>query len=77
MIVAEYAFDQVEAGRERGLLDLERTFVLDEPAQVRALVLRGIFLCRPSEIQWFLYGIRTVFPEAWRCCPGRFGTRAR
>ncbi len=36
------------------------------PAQVRALVLRGIFLCRPSEIQWFLYGIRTVFPEAWR-----------
>jgi len=36
------------------------------PAHVRALVLRGIFLCRPSEIEWFLYGIRTVFPEAWR-----------
>jgi proline iminopeptidase len=33
---------------------------------VRALVLRGIFLCRPAEIQWFLYGIRTVFPEPWR-----------
>jgi proline iminopeptidase len=40
------------------------------PAQVRALVLRGIFLCRPSEIQWFLYGIRTVFPEAWRSFAG-------
>jgi len=40
------------------------------PEHVRALVLRGIFLCRPSEIQWFLYGIRTVFPEAWRAFAG-------
>ena len=30
------------------------------------LVLRGIFLCRPSEIDWFLYGLRAIFPEAWR-----------
>jgi proline iminopeptidase len=30
------------------------------------LILRGIFLCRPSEIQWFLYGLRTLFPEPWR-----------
>jgi len=30
------------------------------------LVLRGIFLCRPSEIDWFLYGIRAFFPEAQR-----------
>lgn len=30
------------------------------------LVLRGIFLCRRTEVDWFLYGIRTVFPEAWR-----------
>ena len=29
------------------------------------LLLRGIFLCRPSEIHWFLYGLRSVFPEAW------------
>jgi proline iminopeptidase len=29
-------------------------------------VLRGIFLCRPSEIEWFLYGMRNVFPENWR-----------
>jgi proline iminopeptidase len=36
------------------------------PERVRALVLRGIFLCRPSEIDWFLYGLRAVFPEAWR-----------
>ena len=36
------------------------------PEHVRGLVLRGIFLCRKSEIQWFLYGMREIFPEAWR-----------
>jgi proline iminopeptidase len=36
------------------------------PAAVRALVLRGIFLCRKSEIDWFLYGLKTMAPEAWR-----------
>ncbi|MCU0804605.1 MAG: prolyl aminopeptidase [Burkholderiales bacterium] len=35
------------------------------PSRVLGLVLRGVFLCRPSEIDWFLYGLRTVFPEAW------------
>ena len=40
------------------------------PAHVRALVLRGIFLCRKSEIDWFLYGIRNVFPEAWHAFAG-------
>jgi proline iminopeptidase len=29
------------------------------------LVLRGIFLCRDSEIDWFLYGLKNIFPEAW------------
>ena len=29
-------------------------------------MLRGIFLCRQSEIEWFLYGLRNIFPEAWR-----------
>ncbi|HEV2163260.1 MAG TPA: prolyl aminopeptidase [Stellaceae bacterium] len=36
------------------------------PDRCGGLVLRGIFLCRQSEIDWFLYGMRTVFPEAWR-----------
>ena len=35
------------------------------PSRVLGLVLRGIFLCRPCEIDWFLYGMRSVFPEAW------------
>lgn len=35
------------------------------PQRCRGLILRGIFLCEAAEIEWFLYGIRTVFPEAW------------
>lgn len=40
------------------------------PERTLALVLRGIFLCRKSEIDWFLYGLRQVFPEAWRTFSG-------
>ena len=36
------------------------------PKRALGLVLRGIFLCRRSEIDWFLYGIRSIFPEPWR-----------
>ena len=36
------------------------------PRRCLGLILRGIFLCRPSEIDWFLYGLRAIFPEAWR-----------
>ena len=35
------------------------------PERCLALILRGIFLCRRSEIEWFLYGLRDIFPEAW------------
>jgi proline iminopeptidase len=40
------------------------------PESCRGLVLRGIFLARAAEIDWFLYGIRMVFPEAWRAFAG-------
>ncbi len=36
------------------------------PERCLALVLRGVFLCRKEEIDWFLYGMRRVFPELWR-----------
>ena len=36
------------------------------PERVLGLVLRGIFLATPSEIDWFLHGMARVFPEAWR-----------
>lgn len=35
------------------------------PERCLGLILRGIFLCRDSEIDWFLYGLRNIFPEAW------------
>jgi proline iminopeptidase len=35
------------------------------PTATRGLFLRGIFLLQPSEIDWFFYGMRAVFPEAW------------
>ena len=40
------------------------------PERCRALVLRGIFRCRKSEIDWFLYGMRNVYPEAWNAFAG-------
>jgi proline iminopeptidase len=36
------------------------------PQRVMGLVLRGIFLASPNEIEWFLYGMRYLFPEPWR-----------
>lgn len=35
------------------------------PDRIDALILRGIFLCRDHEIDWFLHGMGTLFPEAW------------
>ncbi len=36
------------------------------PEKVKALVLRGIFLCRPQEIKWFYQeGASRIFPDAW------------
>ncbi len=34
------------------------------PERVSAMVLRGVFLGRASEVDWFLHGIQAVFPEA-------------
>src|SRR5712691_5847731 len=40
------------------------------PLHVAGLILRGIFLCRSAEIEWFLHGLERVFPEAWRAFAG-------
>jgi len=40
------------------------------PERCAGFILRGVFLCRRSEIDWFLYGLRTLFPEAWRAFAG-------
>ncbi len=35
------------------------------PDRCLGFVLRGIFLGRQCELDWFLYGMRSVFPEIW------------
>ncbi len=40
------------------------------PRRCLGLILRGIFLCRKSEIDWFLYGLRSIYPEAWEKLAG-------
>lgn len=36
------------------------------PQVITGMILRGIFLCRNSELDWFLYSVRNFFPEAWQ-----------
>lgn len=45
---------------------LALAYSVTHPEKVSALILRGIFLCRPSEIKWFYQdGAGNVFPEMW------------
>ncbi len=34
------------------------------PERIRGLVLRGVFLGRPAEVDWFLHGLAAIFPDA-------------
>ena len=34
------------------------------PARVAGCVLRGVFLGRPAEVDWFLHGMGAIFPDA-------------
>ncbi len=34
------------------------------PQRVIGLVLRGVFLGRPMEVEWFLHGLAAIFPDA-------------
>jgi proline iminopeptidase len=36
------------------------------PGRVLGLVLRGVFLATRAEVDWFVHGMRRIFPEAWR-----------
>jgi proline iminopeptidase len=74
----QHLIDDIEALREHLGIDrfllfggswgstLALAYAEAHPERCLGLVLRGIFLGRPSEIEWFLYGLRNVFPEAWR-----------
>lgn len=45
---------------------LALAYAVTLPERVSALVLRGIFLCRPSELNWFYQeGASHIFPDFW------------
>lgn len=72
-----FLIDDIESLRKR--LNIERwhlfggswgsTLVLayaqTHPQRCISLIMRGIFLMTQSEIDWFLYGMKMIFPEAW------------
>jgi proline iminopeptidase len=42
------------------------TYAIKHPDRVEGMILRGIFLCRPKEIQWYYQeGANWIFPDLW------------
>jgi len=44
---------------------LALAYALEHTSRVAGLILRGIFLSRPSELNWFLGEVKAFFPEPW------------
>lgn len=72
-LIADMEALRAELGVDRWLVfggswgsTLALAYAEHHPERCLGLVLRGIFLCRKSEIDWFLYGVRAFFPEAQR-----------
>ena len=72
-LVADLEALRTHLGIERWLVfggswgaTLALAYAQAHPQRCLGLVLRGIFLARPTELDWFLHGMRNVFPEAWR-----------
>lgn len=72
-LVADMERLRVHLGIERWLVfggswgsTLALAYGQTHPERCLGFILRGIFLGRPREVQWFLYGMRTFFPEAWQ-----------
>jgi proline iminopeptidase len=46
---------------------LALSYAVTHPEKTKGLILRGIFLCRPSEIKWFYQeGASQIFPDMWQ-----------
>ncbi len=73
-LVADMEAIREHLGIERWLLfggswgsTLSLVYAETHPQRVLGMVLRGIFLCRPHEIQWFYQeGAGRLFPEQWQ-----------
>lgn len=40
-------------------------YAIQNPDRCLSFILRGIFLLEQSEVDWFLNGMKMIFPEAW------------
>jgi proline iminopeptidase len=73
-LVADLELIRQRLGIERWLVfggswgsTLALAYAQTHPERVMALVVRGVFLCRPAEIAWFYQeGASWVFPDYWR-----------
>jgi proline iminopeptidase len=73
-LVADMEKIRAHLGLERWMLfggswgsTLALVYAQTHPQRVTALVLRGVFLCRPWEIQWFYQsGAHRIFPDHWQ-----------
>lgn len=72
-LVADMEALRVQLGLESWFLfggswgsSLVLAYAIAHPERCRGLILRGIFLCSRDEVDWFMTGMRRVFPEAWR-----------
>ena len=44
---------------------LALAYATSHPSSVKGLILRGIFLSRASELDWFLGEVKNFYPESW------------
>ncbi len=44
---------------------LALSYALKHTSKVSSLILRGIFLSRPTELHWFLSDVKLFYPEPW------------
>jgi proline iminopeptidase len=52
-------------------------YAQEHPERCRTLTLRGIWLLRDEEIDWWLYGIRNIQPELWETFAGHLPPEER
>lgn len=71
-LIADIELLRTQLGIERWMVfggswgsTLSLAYAQAHPERVTAMVMRGIFLGSPREIDWFVNGIRNFFPDAW------------
>ncbi len=83
-LVADIERLRVHLGIERWLVfggswgsTLALAYGQAHPERVSGFVLRGVFLFRPAEVEWFMTGMGRFFPEAWRALAGHLAPHER